>query len=752
MSRGPNYNVIENDWRHLGVIIADLSSRIIDEDTSFSDYILKDGSRAYTGTGAGFKDEDNMSSDSAVATASQQSVKAYVDAQFAFGSIISTGQVVEADSTIDSLTLTSANDKLTIVGTAATDTILFTVNEGNIDHGSLAGLGDDDHTHYLLASGARALAGNWDLGGKNLTNGGSIAGTSLTDGTATLSSGSLTGIVDIGASGAGVINNIFVGGTIYSAGIRDTENILTTGTIGTASNEIAGVYLADSAKVFFGDDQDFAIYHSGVDAFIDNDLGELNITSAGSLNLDSSINQIGISGNDLFLSDLDEITWSGALRIWHDTAAGLNLGFIENVGTFSLTSTTGQILIKPDGDTDDYIEFSTTADVPQIRAVGSNLSIIADSGEIDFDNENLTTSGTLDIGETTVTGDIRISGQIAIGKVTSPSVTIDAVNSTGKASMRFTGNRDSPFITELEFWNRHDSGSGVVQNDDFLMIFQGRGYDGVDSYKVGANINFKVDGTPSPTSMPTEINFSTTPVGSTSVASRLRITPAGHIIVWEKMHVGSFAASATHDFEVDGESVFGDGTNETLISATGVQTMTGDARVWISIDLEPALATRPVANPPSEGIEDGFQTHDFSPTTDESVFFHLELSHDYADAGLIHVHFDFFVDTAPASAESVVWGVEYKKQSTGDNFDFSAGTTTAYTQTSVTTGTPANDKKVHESSEISLVTTGFVAGDYILLRLFRDADGTGGTDDFTDDARVIDYHIEYISDKLGEAL
>ena len=51
---------------------------------------------------------------------------------------------------------------------------------GLINHGLLFGLGDDDHTHYLLASGARALAGNWNLGGFNLTNGGAITGTSLT--------------------------------------------------------------------------------------------------------------------------------------------------------------------------------------------------------------------------------------------------------------------------------------------------------------------------------------------------------------------------------------------------------------------------------------------------------------------------------------------------------------------------------------------------------------------------------------------
>jgi len=46
-----------------------------------ADVTKKDGSVAYTGTGVGFKDEDNMTSNSATATASQQSVKAYVDNQ-----------------------------------------------------------------------------------------------------------------------------------------------------------------------------------------------------------------------------------------------------------------------------------------------------------------------------------------------------------------------------------------------------------------------------------------------------------------------------------------------------------------------------------------------------------------------------------------------------------------------------------------------------------------------------------------------
>ena len=49
--------------------------------------------------------------------------------------------------------------------------------------------------------------------------------------------------------------------------------------IGSASAEIGDVYLADDKRLFFGSDQDFSIKHSGTNAFIDNDTGNLNIQS-----------------------------------------------------------------------------------------------------------------------------------------------------------------------------------------------------------------------------------------------------------------------------------------------------------------------------------------------------------------------------------------------------------------------------------------------------------------------------------------
>ncbi len=44
------------------------------------------------------------------------------------------------------------------------------INLGSIDHGALTGLGDDDHTQYILVDGSRAFSGAQSMGGFALTN------------------------------------------------------------------------------------------------------------------------------------------------------------------------------------------------------------------------------------------------------------------------------------------------------------------------------------------------------------------------------------------------------------------------------------------------------------------------------------------------------------------------------------------------------------------------------------------------------
>jgi hypothetical protein len=47
---------------------------------------------------------------------------------------------------------------------------------GSSDHGTLTGLGDDDHTQYLLVSGSRAMSGSLNMGTNDITNVGLVDG------------------------------------------------------------------------------------------------------------------------------------------------------------------------------------------------------------------------------------------------------------------------------------------------------------------------------------------------------------------------------------------------------------------------------------------------------------------------------------------------------------------------------------------------------------------------------------------------
>jgi len=472
------------------------------------------------------------------------------------------------------------------------------------------------------------------------------------------------------------------------------------------------------------------------------------IGSTSWIELDNADNQIKITQTETVINE------EGAdvnFRVESDTDPNLIFGDGgTNAVTFGSTTKLGKVGV--DGNADE-VQFAVQAHSSQT----ANIVEIQDSGGGDL---------------VVIRGDGRIGA-----RVSSPTRIIDAIGRSASGGAdedgfliknNYISNFDiqtysslgASISTQFRFKRaRGDiSSPSVISDGDRIGSIPFHGHDGTDLLNTGFNIVVEANGAVASNSVPMTMMFEAQQEGDTTRTEFIRIGGT-EVVVNE-------TGADDVDFRVEGNTEanllrvdagtdtirMGDwDTNYAQFAVDGELTLVGTARIMRSIDLEPVLATRPAANPPGEGTEDSFPTHDFNASTEESVYFHLELPHDYAAAGTIHAHFDFFVDTAPASAESVVWGVEYKKLSIGDNFDFGAGTTTAYTQTSITTGTPANDKKVHQSAEISLTTTGFVAGDYILLRLFRDADGTGGTDDYTADARVLDYHVEYLSDRLGEA-
>ncbi len=84
--------------------------------------------------------------------------------------------------------------------------------------------------------------------------------------------------------------------------------------------------------------------------------------------------------------------------------AGVNTG----------TGIPGTVYIQPGGDTSDYVTFKTVADQTTMNFVGQNGRITADSGTIDFDDENITTKGYLSLADAShvIKTQINASGYI----------------------------------------------------------------------------------------------------------------------------------------------------------------------------------------------------------------------------------------------------------------------------------------------------------------------------------------------------
>lgn len=105
-----------------------------------------------------------------------------------------------------------------------------------VDHGAIGGLGDDDHTHYLLAAGTRALTGNMavdalvTIDGRDL----SVDGTKLN----TIEAyADITDATNVAAAGAAMSGGAFHDG--FSDSIAD-EHVAHSGVTLTAGSGLAG--------------------------------------------------------------------------------------------------------------------------------------------------------------------------------------------------------------------------------------------------------------------------------------------------------------------------------------------------------------------------------------------------------------------------------------------------------------------------------------------------------------------------------
>ena len=264
---------------------------------------LSDGSITITA----FVDEDNMASDSATLVPTQQSVKAYVDAQLTASDLDFQGDSGGALSIdLDSETLDIAGG--TGISTAGSgNTLTVTLDDTAVTANSYGGstaipVLTIDAQGRITAASTASISTSWTLtgdsgsqtvaggdtvdiaGGTNITTvasatdtltinldaspsvtaitaSGAVTGGSLTDGTATLTGGALSGVTTMAATDLTLAGNLTVNGTTVTNSatnttIEDQLIELGTGNSGSASGD-AGIIIerGDDNNVFIGWDE-----------------------------------------------------------------------------------------------------------------------------------------------------------------------------------------------------------------------------------------------------------------------------------------------------------------------------------------------------------------------------------------------------------------------------------------------------------------------------------------------------------------
>lgn len=210
------------------------------------------------------------------------------------------------------------------------------------------------------------------------------------------------------------------------------------------------------------------------------------------------------------------------------------------------------------------------------------------------------------------------------------------------------------------------------------------------------------------------------------------------------MSIGS-TATPEATLQVLGDSIFGDGTNEVTISATGDFLLKGTARVTKEIELTAAELHPPAAGNPALTEEGVFSVALFDDNSDEEVYTQFHLPRDYVDESDLSVHFHW-APTSTATGD-VTWGIEWKAVTDDSDETLGAGTTQIVVDTAQGT-----DNEMLGSGDITISGTGIVRKDIIGLRVFRDANASegGASDTYGADAALSTIAIEYTSDRLGE--
>jgi hypothetical protein len=156
-----------------------------------------------------------------------------------------------------------------------------------------------------------------------------------------------------------------------------------------------------------------------------------------------------------------------------------------------------------------------------------------------------------------------------------------------------------------------------------------------------------------------------------------------------------------------------------------------------------ALKVNPVTSKPDfETFRDGLRAYSFDPGTDESVFFAVQLPHDYLYGSNLKPH--AHVAAMTTGSGTARFGLEYSLAENGSAF---GATSTIYTTVDFD-NEQYEHKYVSFANEIDCSAVDSVSA-MVVCRFFRDANDSA--DDYAGEVALLEFDFHYRKDSFGSA-
>lgn len=185
------------------------------------------------------------------------------------------------------------------------------------------------------------------------------------------------------------------------------------------------------------------------------------------------------------------------------------------------------------------------------------------------------------------------------------------------------------------------------------------------------------------------------------------------------------------------------------------EAITSVGEAWEDLRISATLGKQPASNYPDwEAYKTNVGAYAFDKTTDQHLYFAVQLPHAYKQGSNIYPHVHWIPKTNGAAGPTrVCWAMDYTWANLGEAF---GATTTVYGNIPTTDEVLVADRqyltKLKTSAGLEYMDgTGKNISSMIICRVYRDADGTAATDNYNDDAYLLELDFHYQRDQDGSA-